>query len=128
MFHSTTISFPEDLLVLGKYLGPSIDIGPTMTAKILTPTGKVVHRSTYRQLTPEEFAYPVEEDCMKAFLQTAEERWGNHLARGQLEGVGLIGTPDTQPYLDNQHTNKTFPPSRRKSPPRLQTSIFRHLS
>ncbi len=35
-FCSTTVSFPEDLLVLRKYLGPSIDIGPTMTAKILT--------------------------------------------------------------------------------------------
>ncbi len=41
-FCSTTISFPEDPLVLGKYLGPSIDVGPAMTAKILTPTGKVV--------------------------------------------------------------------------------------
>ncbi len=40
---STTISFPEDPLVLGKYLGPSIDIDPTVTVKILAPTGKVVH-------------------------------------------------------------------------------------
>ncbi len=46
-FLSTTVLFPEDLLVLGKYLGLSIDIGPTMTANILTPTGKVVHCSTY---------------------------------------------------------------------------------
>ncbi len=46
-FCSTTISFPEDLLVLGKDLGPSIDVDPTMTAKILTPTGKVVHHNTY---------------------------------------------------------------------------------
>ncbi len=33
-FCLTAISFPEDLLVLRKCLGPSIDIGPTMTAKI----------------------------------------------------------------------------------------------
>ncbi len=52
-FCSITVSFPEDPLVLGKYLGPSIDVGPEMTAKILTPTGEVVHCSTYKPLTPE---------------------------------------------------------------------------
>ncbi len=67
-FHSTTISFPEDSLVLGKYLGPSIDIGPVMTAKILTPTGKVVYCSTYRPLTPKELADPIEQDLTMALL------------------------------------------------------------
>ncbi len=67
-FCSTTISFPEDLLMLGKYLGPSIDVGPAMTTKILTPTGKAVYRSTYRPLMPEEIADPVKQDQMKAFL------------------------------------------------------------
>ncbi len=80
-FLSTTVSFPEDQLVFGKYLGPSIDIGPIMATKILTPTGKVVHPSTYRLLTPEELTDPIEEDCMKAFLWTAEERWGSCLER-----------------------------------------------
>ncbi len=37
MLHLTTISFPEDMLVLGKHLCPSNDVGPTMNAKILTP-------------------------------------------------------------------------------------------
>ncbi len=81
-FCSTTISFPKDLLVPRKYLGPSIDVDPAITAKILTPTGEVVHRSTYRLLMHKELADPVERDCMKAFLQTAKERWGRHLARG----------------------------------------------
>ncbi len=34
-FCSSTLSFPEDLLVLGKNLGPLIDVGHAMTAKIL---------------------------------------------------------------------------------------------
>ncbi len=42
-FCSTTVSCPEDRLVLGKYLGPSIDVGLAMTTKILTPTGEVDH-------------------------------------------------------------------------------------
>ncbi len=70
-FCPTTIS-PKDPLVLGKYLGPSIDVGPAMTAKMMIPTGKAVHQSTDRPPTPEEIADPVEQDRMKAlFLQTA---------------------------------------------------------
>ncbi len=108
-FCCSTVSFPDNLLVLGKYLGPSIDIGHAMTAKILTPTGKVVHHSTYKLLTPKELADTIKQNCMKAFLWTAEERWGNSLVRGQLEDIGLIDKPEPQPYLDDQQTDKTFP-------------------
>ncbi len=67
-FCSTTVSFPEDPLVLGNYLGLSIDVGHAMTAKILTPTCKVVHHSKYKLVTPEEIADPVKQDRMKDFL------------------------------------------------------------
>ena len=46
-FRDTSVQFPEDKAVLGRYLGPSIDIGPAMTAKILKANGEVVYRSTY---------------------------------------------------------------------------------
>ncbi len=85
--------------------GLSIDVGPTMTAKIPTPLEKGVHCSTYRPLMSEKLADPFKQDCMKAFLQMAEEWWGTRLVRGQLEEVGLIA----KPYLDNQQTSKTFP-------------------
>ena len=39
MFHDETTPFPDDVLKLGCYLGPSIDVGPAMTAKILTENG-----------------------------------------------------------------------------------------
>ncbi len=71
---STTFSFPEDALVLRKYLGSSIDIGPVMTAKILTPMGKVVYCSTYRKITLKKFSDPVEQNNMKAFLWMAEDQ------------------------------------------------------
>ena len=54
-FRDTTIAFPDSKEVLGRYLGPSIDIGPAMTAKILKANGQVVHRSTYRSLTDQEW-------------------------------------------------------------------------
>ena len=47
---------PIYVLKLGCYLGSSIDVGPAMTAKILTENGQVLHRSTYRPLTPDEIA------------------------------------------------------------------------
>ncbi len=75
-FCSSTLSFPEDLLVLGKDLGPLIDVDHAMTAKILNhpqSTGKVIHHSTYRPLMPEELTSPVKQDPMNIFLHNAEE-------------------------------------------------------
>jgi hypothetical protein len=51
MFCDTSVSFPGDKLVLGCYLGPNIDVGPAMMAKILKANGVIVHRSTYQSLT-----------------------------------------------------------------------------
>ena len=46
MHHDTSIPFPKEQLVLGRDLGPAIDIGPAMTHKILKANGKIVYRST----------------------------------------------------------------------------------
>ena len=50
MFRDGNISYPGDKEVLGRYLGPSIDVGPAMTAKMLKENGQVVHRSTHSGL------------------------------------------------------------------------------
>eukprot|EP00957_Ditylum_brightwellii_P206297 15347729-Ditylum_brightwellii.AAC.2 len=54
----TTIAFLEDKEVLGRYLGPSFDIGPAMCAKFLKENGRVVNRATYRPLTKDELDSP----------------------------------------------------------------------
>jgi hypothetical protein len=56
MFRDTSLSYPDTPLVLGRDLGPAIDIGPAMTRKILKENGKVVYRSTVRSLLPDEIA------------------------------------------------------------------------
>ncbi|KAI2493823.1 Reverse transcriptase (RNA-dependent DNA polymerase) [Fragilaria crotonensis] len=43
-------------MVLGRDLGPAIDIGPAMTRKVLKMNGQVVYRSTVRSLTLDEMA------------------------------------------------------------------------
>ena len=54
MFWDETVLFTDDVLKLGHYLGPSIDIDPAMIAKNLTENGQVLHRSIYKLLTPDE--------------------------------------------------------------------------
>jgi hypothetical protein len=49
-------------MVLGRDLGPAIDIGPAMTRKVLKENGKVVYRSTVQHLTRDEMA----DETMKA--------------------------------------------------------------
>ncbi len=56
MFRDTSVTYPDDAMVLGRDLGPAIDIGPAMTRKVLKQNGQVVYRSTVRSLTPDELA------------------------------------------------------------------------
>ena len=44
MFGDETAPFPDDVLKLGHYLGPGIDVDPVMTTKILMKNGQVLHR------------------------------------------------------------------------------------
>ncbi len=49
--------------------------GPHHVAKIITPTGDVVHCSTYRLLTLEDLSNPVKQDCMTVYLRISVDRW-----------------------------------------------------
>jgi hypothetical protein len=57
MFRDSTAPFPEDDKIWGRWLGPSIDIGSAMSAKILKSNGEVVHRSTFRELAQSQRSY-----------------------------------------------------------------------
>ena len=50
MFRDDPIKYPDENPVLGRYLGPAIDVGTAMTANIMKGNGEVVHRSTYHGL------------------------------------------------------------------------------
>ena len=53
MYHDPA-KFPEDKATLGRYLGPAIDVGSMLTAKILLPKGQYVFRSTLKHLNNNE--------------------------------------------------------------------------
>jgi hypothetical protein len=54
MFRDNEPSYPDDKLILGHYLGPAIDTGSALMAKIHKSNGVFVCRSTLRHLTDEE--------------------------------------------------------------------------
>jgi hypothetical protein len=66
-FRDTSVSFPDDPMTLGRWLGLSTDIGPAITAKCLKANGQIMHRSTYRTLAPDEIANPDEIKEIDAF-------------------------------------------------------------
>ena len=84
MFRDTSIPFPDSKEVLGRYLGPAIDVGPAMTAKILKANGQVLYRSTYRSLTEKEL---VDENHRKEradFDTSVHERLGDEATASDL--------------------------------------------
>jgi hypothetical protein len=51
MFCNEPIASPDNNPVLNQYLGPVINVGPALTARILKANGEAVYRSTYCELT-----------------------------------------------------------------------------
>ena len=70
------MTFPGDKLVLGRHCGPSIDVGPELTANILRNNGQQFHRSTYRALVPDELVNPDEIKARDEFDTAIKEKLG----------------------------------------------------
>jgi hypothetical protein len=62
MFCDNKPSYLDNKLILGCYLGPAIDTGLALTAKILKLSGVFVCRSTLQHLTDEEFNSSVHQE------------------------------------------------------------------
>ena len=62
------VLYPNKNLVLGRYLGPTLNVGSAMCAKMLKRNGKVVPRSTLRALTREEIDSPVHKEQRRQFV------------------------------------------------------------
>ena len=76
MFHDGPHSYPEDNLVLGRWLGPTRDVGSEHTAKILKANAEIVNRSTFRPLTEEELLSESHKEMRRQFDQEIERRIG----------------------------------------------------
>ncbi len=68
--------FPDPRKVLGRYLGPTRDIGMAMKAKIFKGNGRVVFRSSIIAVTDDEMKDPNVMKDMETFDQTIELKLG----------------------------------------------------
>jgi len=67
MFRDNVPSFPDNKLVLGRYLGPATNVGSALTTKILKSNGQTVCRSTLRHLNDEELHCPIQKELHRSF-------------------------------------------------------------
>jgi hypothetical protein len=97
MFQDNKPSFPDDKLILGHYLGPDIDTGLALMAKILKLNGVFVCRSTLH-LTDEELDSSVHKDMRRKFDESIEHHLGPAALPQDFPAEDL--TPDPTYYDD----------------------------
>jgi Reverse transcriptase (RNA-dependent DNA polymerase) len=100
-FRDTAVSFPEDTMLLGRDLGPAIDIGPAHTRKILKANGQIVYRSTVRPLTPDELASPEEGKGRVDYDNGILQRLGDPTTWQDLADDPEFDTPKLPSYEDD---------------------------
>jgi hypothetical protein len=98
MIHNivNTIAFPDKRLTLGRYLGPAINIGLALTAKILKQNGQYVCCLNLRHLTPEETLCTVQIAARLHFDNMIVERIGPKSVPGDFPMEDL--TPEYEHY------------------------------
>ncbi len=105
LFRDTSVTYPDDTTVLGRDLGPAIDIGPAMTRKVLKANGKLVYRSTVRGLTPDEMADETMTKEKSKFDESVEKLLGDSFKYKDFSynpELESLGTPLFEPYEDDK--------------------------
>ena len=68
-----------DRMMLGRWLGPSLDVGEALTYAILTPTAEIIHRSSVLPLTIEEKNSEETKLLKRKFMETLERKLGERV-------------------------------------------------
>ncbi|KAL7523565.1 hypothetical protein ACHAXR_000992, partial [Thalassiosira sp. AJA248-18] len=109
MFRDGPAQFPEHDLVLGRYLGPTRDVGSMMTAKILKANGEIVPRSTYRALTPHELESDVHKQARQRFDTSAHEALGRAATTADFDEDELTPEWDRYEPIDGEEGTPDAP-------------------
>ena len=81
------IQYPDKNPILGRYLGPEIDVGPKITAKIMRVNGEVLHQSTYRGLKEEEWTNQSRIQLRKESDSNIKDRYGPDISPGNFPDI-----------------------------------------
>jgi hypothetical protein len=86
-FWDTVAKFPVSKIPLGRDLGPTIDIGPAMTHKILNQNGSIMYRSSVRPLTQYEIQSPTERKEREDFDIAVENKFGPAMKKDDFQDI-----------------------------------------
>ena len=98
MYYQPKEEYPDDKMEMGRYLGPEIDVGNSMTYKILLPDANYVFCSTVRFCTPVKEANHVFLSDHKKYMSQVLEALGAACTVGDFEDVDL--TPEFYYYAE----------------------------
>jgi hypothetical protein len=102
-FRDTAASFPVSNIQLGRYVGAAIDIGPSMSRKILKANGQVLYRTSVRSLTADEVQSPTEIAERLNFYISVEEKNGKSMLTSDFKDDSYFSdflNPTFEPYED----------------------------
>jgi len=98
IYRDYILSYPDDRLILGRYLSPATNVGSALTAKILQPNGQFVCRLTLRHLTNEELQSSVHLDKRRQFNESVVTHLGPASTVQDFPAKNLTPNPD---YFDD---------------------------
>ena len=100
MLHDQPITYPDFMVVPGKYLGLDTDVGSTMTYNILKGNGEYICRNTVRPLVMTELASPEHKEQRKDFYASVKEALGPCANVSDFDSNEL--TPELEKYVNNE--------------------------
>jgi hypothetical protein len=106
MFRDQPVAFPDDNPVLGRYLGPAIDVGPALTAKILKANEEVVYRSTYRALTDAERTNAAHVSRRVEFNHNIQDKFGPETSPDDFPDLNIPNTPEHNNFDDVDYAGR----------------------
>ena len=99
-FRDSIPQFPEANEVLGRWLGPSADIGSEMCYHVLKDSGKVIQRTTVRGLTQAEWESETEKTARAKFDDAIDKKLGKHAESSDFVDDIDSDTPTFEAYSD----------------------------
>ena len=103
-------AFPDTRKVLGRYLGPTRDIGMALTAKLLKRNGQYAWRSSFIALTDDDMKNPEIIQAMTEFDAEIAIKLGDTIKPNNLpQDEASDYTPDYLPYRDEITEPMVFP-------------------
>ena len=100
MFRDQPVAFPDDNPVLGQYLGPAINVGPVLAAKIFKANGEVVYWLTYRPLTDGERTNAAHVLRRVKFDQNIQDKFGPETSPDDFLDLNIPDTPEHNNFDD----------------------------